>query len=100
MDQYPYEATCTSLNICIPPWYFNSGIKKLIQDLGDKEIREKIKEEMKNPVPQYDNNYVNAAGFMRFRWSPVRIVKKQKGSRWKNTRSVRTRMRSMLILTC
>ncbi|MCI8511620.1 MAG: D-aminoacylase [Lachnospiraceae bacterium] len=63
MDQYPYEATCTSLNICIPPWYFNSGIKKLIQDLGDKEIREKIKEEMKNPVPQYDNNYVNCGGF-------------------------------------
>ncbi len=63
MDQYPYEATCTSLNICIPPWHFNSGIKRLIHDLRDTEIRRKIKEEMEDPASGYDNNYLNCGGF-------------------------------------
>ncbi len=41
-DQYPYEASCTSLSILLPGWAMEGGWKELHQRLGDSEIRKGI----------------------------------------------------------
>ena len=41
-DQYPYEASCTSLSILLPGWAMEGGWKGLHQRLGSSEIRKEI----------------------------------------------------------
>ncbi len=41
-DQYPYEASCTSLSILLPGWAMEGGWKGLRQRLGSSEIRKEI----------------------------------------------------------
>lgn len=63
MDQYPYEANMTGLNVCIPPWYFADGMDLILEKLRSPEWRKKIAEEMNNPDGGYDNFYLNSGGF-------------------------------------
>lgn len=63
LDQYPYEAAMTQLNICIPPQYLSEGNTGLVSKLKDKKLREEIKKEMINPTIPYDNFYKNSGGF-------------------------------------
>lgn len=64
LDQYPYEANMTNLNICIPPKYFNTnGVEGMVQTLKDPGTREQIKKEMQDINCGYDNFYLNAGGF-------------------------------------
>ncbi len=41
-DQYPYEASCTSLSVLLPGWAMEGGWKGLRQRLGSSEIRKEI----------------------------------------------------------
>ena len=43
LDQYPYTASMTHFNACIPPWYFTEGIPAMAEKLKDPDIRKKIK---------------------------------------------------------
>jgi len=45
-DQYPYEASGTSLLAWIPKWAHEGGREKLLERLMNHEIREKIKNEL------------------------------------------------------
>lgn len=63
LDQYPYEANMTALNVCIPPWYFADGMESVMEKLRDPVWREKIAAEMNNPDGGYDNFYLNSGGF-------------------------------------
>ncbi|MCR6623797.1 MAG: D-aminoacylase [archaeon YNP-LCB-024-027] len=45
-DQYPYEASGTSLMAWIPKWANEGGREKLIERLRDKDLRGKIKVEL------------------------------------------------------
>jgi len=45
-DQYPYEASGTSLMAWIPKWANEGGREKLMERLKNKELREKIKMEL------------------------------------------------------
>lgn len=63
IDQYPYTASSTYMNICIPPQYFeNGGIQGMLQALRTPDTRKRIREEMQQPGT-YDNFYINAGGF-------------------------------------
>lgn len=63
LDQYPYEANMTALNVCIPPWHFADGMDALMAKLRDPAWREKIAAEMNDPDGGYDNFYLNSGGF-------------------------------------
>lgn len=60
-DQYPYAAGSTMLGVILPPWAHDGGTDKLIERLNNKELREKMKEDMKNGIPGWDN-FVAFAG--------------------------------------
>lgn len=63
MDLYPYQATCTSLNICIPPRYFAQGRAALLKKLADPALRRQIISEMQDESQHYNNNYLSCGGF-------------------------------------
>lgn len=66
LDQYPYDANMTNLNICIPPKYFeNGGVEAMVQALKNPETRKQVKEDMIKEDCGYDNFYQNAGGFDR-----------------------------------
>lgn len=63
IDQYPYTASSTHMNIVIPPHYFeNGGIPSMLQALRNPGMRARIRTEMQTPGT-YDNFYINAGGF-------------------------------------
>lgn len=63
LDQYPYEAGMTHLNVLIPPQYLATGIPGLVKMLRDPVKRAEIKEEMIDPKIPFDNFYHNCGGF-------------------------------------
>lgn len=44
-DQYPYEASATTMDSNIPQWAFDGGMEALLKRLEDPEIRAKLREE-------------------------------------------------------
>lgn len=64
LDQYPYDANMTNLNICIPPKYFeNGGVEAMVSALKDPDMRKQIRGDMIKADCGYDNFYQNAGGF-------------------------------------
>jgi N-acyl-D-amino-acid deacylase len=62
-DQYPYTCNMTTLNACMPPWYFENGFHAMTDKLLDPAFRVKLKAEMEDPDTPYDNYYLNAGGW-------------------------------------
>ncbi len=62
-DQYPYTASMTHLNVCIPPKYFTKGISGMVEYLKDPAMRKQIKEEILDPKTPFENQYINCDGF-------------------------------------
>lgn len=52
-DMYPYIAGSTGLTACLPPWASADG--KLLENLGNAEMRAKIKEEILHPKTEWEN---------------------------------------------
>ena len=52
-DMYPYIAGSTGLAACLPPWASADG--KLLENLADPEMREKIRDEMLNQKTEWEN---------------------------------------------
>lgn len=63
IDQYPYTATQTILNVCLPPELFADGKDNLVRLLKDPVQRRRIQTEMMEKPPKYENNYINCNGF-------------------------------------
>lgn len=61
-DQYPYVAGSTMLGVIIPPWAHAGGTDKLVERLGNKEDRIKMKEDIENGIQGWDN-FIDFAGF-------------------------------------
>jgi N-acyl-D-amino-acid deacylase len=59
-DQYPYVASSTGLTATIPPWAQAGGNEKLIARLKDKRERARIRKEMENATPTWENRYQSA----------------------------------------
>ena len=62
IDCYPYTAGCTSLNVSIPPRYFEYGMNGLVDALKNPREREIIREEISRQS-DYDNFVFNCGGF-------------------------------------
>ncbi len=60
-DQYPYVAGSTMLGIILPPWAHDGGTNELIRRLGDEALRLKMKEDIRNGIPGWDN-FIRFAG--------------------------------------
>lgn len=60
-DQYPYVAGSTMLGVILPPWVHDGGTNKVVERLGDPELRKKMIEDMENGIPGWDN-FVDFAG--------------------------------------
>ena len=54
-DQYPYVAGSTMMSVILPPWVHDGGTDKLLERLKDSDLREKMKEDIANGIPGWDN---------------------------------------------
>ena len=69
---YPYTAGLTSLSACMPPWIFEGGVEKMIQRLGDPAIRVRLRQEIADGLPGWQNFVKSAGGWEKFFVSSVR----------------------------
>ena len=60
-DQYPYVAGSTMMSVILPPWVHDGGTDKLLERLKDKDLREKMKEDIAKGIVGWDN-FVDFAG--------------------------------------
>ena len=58
-DQYPYTCNMTTLNACMPPWYFENGFSSMTEKLKDQEFRKKLRAEMEDPNTPYDLSLIH-----------------------------------------
>jgi N-acyl-D-amino-acid deacylase len=59
-DQYPYVASSTGLSQTIPPWAHEGGAAKLAERLNDPAMRARIRREMDDPNPSWENRLLSA----------------------------------------
>jgi N-acyl-D-amino-acid deacylase len=59
-DQYPYVASSTSLAQTMPPWVQEGGRTNMLERLRDRDMRAKIRKEMEDPKPTWENRYRSA----------------------------------------
>lgn len=63
IDQYPYEATQTAMNIILPPKYFAEGLDKIVEHLADPAWCAQVKAEIMDPDSTFDNSWKLCGGF-------------------------------------
>lgn len=68
-DQYPYVASSTGLSQTIPPWAHEGGGAMLAERLKDPETRARIRKEMNDPHPTWENRLISAGS-----WHNVQIA--------------------------
>ena len=68
-NQYPYVASSTGLIQTIPPWAHEGGNAKLVERLKDPATRAKIRKEMDDPNPTWENRLQSAGT-----WHNVQIA--------------------------
>jgi N-acyl-D-amino-acid deacylase len=61
LDQYPYVAGSTMLGVILPPWVHDGGTDQLVERLKSSELREKMKKDMIEGIPGWDN-FIDFAG--------------------------------------
>lgn len=59
-DQYPYVASSTSLTATIPQWAEEGGADALVARLKDPATRRRIRRDMEDPNPTWENRYQSA----------------------------------------
>ena len=75
-DQYPYAAGSTMLGVILPPWAHNGGTDELIKRLGNEADREKMKKDIAEGIPGWDN-FVDFAGIDQIFITSVKNEKNQ-----------------------
>ena len=68
-DQYPYVASSTGLIQTIPPWAHEGGNARLVARLKDPQTRARIRKEMDDPNPTWENRLISAGT-----WHNVQIA--------------------------
>jgi len=68
-NQYPYVASSTGLIQTIPPWAHEGGNAKLVERLKDPATRARIRKEMDDPNPTWENRLLSAGT-----WHNVQIA--------------------------
>ena len=82
-DQYPYVASSTGLSQTIPPWAHEGGGAKLAERLKDPATRAKIRKEMDDPHPAWENRLISAGTWHNVQLASIRELayKKFEGMR-------------------
>lgn len=62
-DCYPYIAGASGLCAALPPWVFEGGMEKMLERLTIEEERAKIRHDMENGIPGWQNFFHVAGGF-------------------------------------
>jgi len=65
-DLYPYTAGLTALSACLPPWLFEGGVTKLLERLKDTSIRQRVRREIEEGIPGWQNFVKSAGGWQKF----------------------------------
>jgi len=68
-NQYPYVASSTGLIQTIPPWAHEGGNARLVERLKDPATRARIRREMDDPNPSWENRLLSAGT-----WHNVQIA--------------------------
>lgn len=61
-NMYPYVAGGTALASSLPPWAANGGMEKLLERLRDSANRARIKKELAEEHPDWENLYLGSGG--------------------------------------
>ena len=61
-NTYAYPAWLNSLSAFVPPWAHDGGDAKMIERLRDPATRERIKQDMRTPSKQWDNEWQEIPG--------------------------------------
>ena len=59
---YPYTRGNNNLVSIIPPWAHEGGRQKLIARLKDRQLRDRMKKDIRNGIPGWYNHYTAVAG--------------------------------------
>jgi N-acyl-D-amino-acid deacylase len=71
-DQYPYVASSTGLSQTIPPWAHEGGGAKLAERLKDPATRARIRAEMDDPHPAWENRLISAGTWHNVQLASIR----------------------------
>jgi dihydroorotase/N-acyl-D-amino-acid deacylase len=82
-DQYPYVASSTGLSQTIPPWAHEGGGVKMAERLKDPATRARIRKEMDDPHPSWENRLISAGTWHNVQLASIRqpAYKKFEGMR-------------------
>jgi N-acyl-D-aspartate/D-glutamate deacylase len=61
-DQYPYTASMTNLEQCLPPKFLEGSLDHRVQLLKDPSVREEIRRDIARGLPGWVNNEVQSTG--------------------------------------
>jgi N-acyl-D-amino-acid deacylase len=59
-DMYMYNAAQTGLDVTMPPWVQEGGLRSWIDRLKQPEVRARVAAEMEEPSPNWENGYLHA----------------------------------------
>ena len=77
VDQYPYRAGATSLVTLLPPWAHDGGTDKLLTRLADPKQREKMRKDIKDGIPGWEN-FAGELGWENIMVSSIKGEKNKK----------------------
>jgi N-acyl-D-aspartate/D-glutamate deacylase len=61
-NQYPYIAASHGTLPLLPPWALVGGVDKTMERLRDPQLRERMKHDIQNGLPDWSSNYVQESG--------------------------------------
>jgi N-acyl-D-aspartate/D-glutamate deacylase len=71
-DQYPYVASSTALTATFPPWVQAGGQTNMVERLKDRAMRAKIRKEIEDPNPTWENRYQSAGTWHNIQLAAIR----------------------------
>jgi N-acyl-D-amino-acid deacylase len=61
-DQYPYIASMTHLEQCLPPKFLEGSLERRVEMLKNPRVREEIRQDISHGLPGWVNNEVQSTG--------------------------------------
>ncbi|SPE32262.1 N-acyl-D-aspartate/D-glutamate deacylase [Acidobacteriia bacterium SbA2] len=74
VDQYPYIASMTGLEMCVPPKYLEGSSYQVVARLKDSKVRAEIRQAIADGLPGWESNQVKSVGG----WHGVLVASLQK----------------------
>ena len=90
-DQYPYSAAMTTLATLLPPWAHEGGMEKTLLRLKDSSQREKMRKDIEQGIPGWQN-WIGDCGWDKIIVSSV-VTEKNKPIEGKNLTDIAALMK-------